>query len=170
MLQSSTKLMAMADGPPFLTDVEDRAWRGMLALWHLGLPEVERALRPWGLLHVEYGLMAVLNMQPDRTLRLGRLASLAGMSPSRLTHRLRRLVERGLIERIEAVDDGRGVLARLTPAGDELVAEASPAHFAQVRSMIFDRLDEAQVEVLAEAMQVIATGLTDDDWWLAVRD
>lgn len=69
-----------------------------------------------------------------------------------------------------AVDDGRGVLARLTAAGDELVAEASPAHFTQVRSMIFDRLDEAQVEVLAEAMQVIATGLTDDDWWLAVRD
>lgn len=156
--------------PPFLTEMEDRVWRALLALWHLGFPEVERALKPWGLLHVEYGLMAVLNMQADRTLRLGRLAALAGMSPSRLTHRVRRLVDRGLIERIEVADDGRGVLARLTQAGAELVAEASPAHFAQVRAMIFDRLDDDQVKALAGALQAIASGLSDDDWWLANDD
>ena len=155
----------MADGPPFLSDTEDRAWRAVLALWHLGFPEIERGLKPWNLLHIEYGLLAVLNMQSDRTLQLGRLAALAGMSPSRLTHRLRRLVERGLVERLASDEDGRIAYSRLTPAGAELVAEVSPAHFAQVRSMIFDRLTEAQVAALADAMQAIAAGLTDEEWW-----
>ena len=155
----------MPDDPPFLSDTEDRAWRGILALWHLGLPDIERGLKGRNLLHIEYGLLAVLNMQPDRTLQLGRLAALAGMSPSRLTHRLRRLIERRLVERFASDQDGRIAYARLTPAGAELVAEVSPDHFAQVRSMIFDRLTQAQVVVLADAMQAIAAGLTDEEWW-----
>ncbi len=160
----------MVDGPPFLTDTEDRAWRGILALWHLGFPEIERVLKPWGLLHIEYGILAVLNMQPDRTLRLGRLAALASMSPSRLTYRLRRLVERGLVERSDSDEDGRVAFARLTGKGANLVAEVSPVHFAHVRSMIFGRLDETQVEALADAMQAVTAGLTDEDWWLTAAD
>ena len=160
----------MVDGPPFLTDTEDRAWRGILALWHLGFPEIERVLKPWGLLHIEYGILAVLNMQSERTLRLGRLAALAGMSPSRLTYRLRRLIERGLVERIESDEDGRVALAQLTAKGANLVAAVSPAHFAQIRSMIFDRLDQTQVEALAGAMQTIAAGLTREEWWLVAAD
>ena len=160
----------MVDGPPFLTHTEDRAWRGILALWHLGFPQIERLLKQWDLLHVEYGILAVLNMQPDRTLRLGRLAALAGMSPSRLTYRLRRLIERGLVERSDSDEDGRVALAHLTAKGANLVTAVSPAHFMQVRSMIFDRLDETQVEALANAMQTVAAGLTDEEWWLIAAD
>lgn len=160
----------MVDGPPFLTNTEDRAWRGILALWQLGFPEIERELKPWGLLHIEYGILSVLNMQPDRTLRLGRLAALAGMSPSRLTHRLSRLIERGLVERTDSDEDGRVALARLTPEGASLVAEVSPTHFAHVRSMIFDRLDAIQTEALADAMGAVAAGLTDEEWWLVGSD
>lgn len=160
----------MVDGPPFLSDTEDRAWRGILALWHLGFPQIERELKEWGLLHIEYGILAVLNMQPDRTLQLGRLAALAGMSPSRLTHRLRQLIDRGLVERSDSDEDGRVAFARLTAAGADLVAAVSPVHFAQVRAMIFDRLDETQVDALADAMGAVAAGLTDEEWWLAPTD
>jgi hypothetical protein len=48
--------------------------------------------RAHGLVHVEYGLLAGLSEQPDG-LRLCDLARVMNVSPSRLSHRMRKLAD-----------------------------------------------------------------------------
>ena len=82
----------------WLDETEQQAWQALVVVFLRAFPEIERTLKEEGLLSVQYGVYVALSDAPDRTLRLGRLADHANMSQSRLTHRLRDLVERGDIE------------------------------------------------------------------------
>jgi DNA-binding MarR family transcriptional regulator len=54
----------------------------------------------------------------------------------------------GLVRRENCESDGRGVLAVLTDAGRERLAEVAPTHVAGVRAYLVDLLDEADVAAL----------------------
>ena len=75
--------------PEPLSDVEAAAWRAMVVFWRQGFPQLERTFRRAGLNHLEYGFLAVLSEQADGAMPAGELAALAGISSSRLSHRLR---------------------------------------------------------------------------------
>jgi len=87
------------------------------------------------------------------------LADLAGISSSRLSHRLRVMEERGDIERRSAGTDARMVEVRVTRTGRRKVAAAIEDHRSDIRQLMFEPLDEAQTEALADAL--IASRLTD---------
>jgi DNA-binding MarR family transcriptional regulator len=144
--------------PGALTDVEERAWRGLMALVALGLPELERTFRDHGLVHIEYVLLESLATEPDG-LRLSDLAGCAKSSQSRLTHRMRKLTERGYVEQVPSTCDGRVSIARITPAGLRAVTELRPAYLRGVRSVLFDHLDRDQVAALADALETLAARL-----------
>jgi DNA-binding MarR family transcriptional regulator len=146
------------DEPRWLDDTERRAWLSLMALVIVGLPDLERTFRAHGLVQVEYGLLAGLSEQPDG-LRLCDLAGVMNVSPSRLSHRMRKLVERGYVQVRGSDDDGRVSIAVITDAGRRLVEEVAPQHVADVRRLLFDRLDEAQTAALADALSVIAKHL-----------
>jgi DNA-binding MarR family transcriptional regulator len=121
----------------------------------VGFPELERTFRPHGLVHVEYGLLAALSDAGDG-LRLSDLAGQMNMSPSRLSHRMRKLVERGYVEVSADAGDGRVSIARVTDAGRAFAERVAPAHVGDVRRLIFDHLDEAQTAALADALEAVA--------------
>jgi DNA-binding MarR family transcriptional regulator len=146
------------DEPRWLDDTERRAWLSLMALVVVGLPDLERTFRAHGLVQVEYGLLAGLSEQPDG-LRLCDLAGVMNVSPSRLSHRMRKLVERGYVQVRGSDDDGRVSIAVITDAGRRLVEEVAPQHVADVRRLLFDRLDEAQTAALADALSVVAEHL-----------
>ena len=98
----------------------------------------------------EYQVMAMLSMEPDRTLRMSRLAALAGGSLTRLSRVVDRLDRRGWVCRQPDPTDGRSTLAVLTDAGWEKVVETAPGHVAEVRRLIFDHLTRSQVRQLNE--------------------
>lgn len=144
-----------------LNDVETQAWRAFLVLWRLGLPEFDRTLRTEGLIHLEYGILAVLREAPDQTMPAGEIAALAGVSSSRLSHRLRVMESRGDVTRCTSPLDGRGVLVTLTEKGDAKVARLADRHTADIRRVMFDPLTAQQTAALADALMTIARRLSD---------
>lgn len=87
--------------------------------------------RDAGLTHFEYFLIAMLSEAPDRTLQMTGLAQRTNATLSRLSHVVRRLVERGLVERSVDPDDRRATKARLTDTGWSLIREAARARHAR---------------------------------------
>lgn len=146
------------DEPRWLDETEHRAWLSLIAVFLIGMPELDRTFRRYGLVHVEYGLLAALSANPAG-LRLSDLAIGGNMSPSRLTHRMRKLVNRGFVEVQGCAEDGRVSIARITERGRAFVAEAAPEHVRDVRRILFDHLRPDQVAALADALGSVAAAL-----------
>jgi DNA-binding MarR family transcriptional regulator len=145
-------------GPQWLDDIEQQAWRGLLVLTYIGLPELERTFRAHGLVQVEYGLLVELSEQPEG-LRLCDLAERMNVSQSRLSHRMNKLLDRGVVEVRPSDEDGRVSIARITTKGIELMERIAPDHVSDVRRLIFDHLEPAQVTALADALGAVAEAL-----------
>lgn len=155
--------------PNWLNDNEAEAWRAFLAVVSRVFPEIERTLRDHDLLGVHYTVLVALSEAPDRTLRLSQLADAANCSLSRLSHRIRTLVDGGAVEIAADPDDGRAKNATLTDAGLARLERAAPEHVADVRRLVFDRLSPAQTTALADALCTVAEGLYDDPQLLNPR-
>lgn len=151
---------AGTDEPVWLTPCQLETWQAL----HMVMTGLPGALGGQlqcdsGLSFLEYYVLAGLSEQPDRTIRMSRLAALAGSELSRLSHLMRRLEKRGFVRREPDPTDGRYTNAILTPAGHDLVVAAAPAHVAQVRRLVFDALDGTEQEALCAALRKIADRL-----------
>lgn len=151
--------MTEATEPRWLDDTQKEAWRGLRAVMFRAFPEMERTLKAHDLLAVHFHIFAVLSEAPDQTLRLSELADGANLSQSRLTHRLRVLVERGEITISEDPDDRRAKNATLTEAGRRRLEQIAPLHVEDVQRLIFDPLTPDQTRALADATGAIADHL-----------
>src|SRR5690349_18794233 len=119
---------------PWLDDAQLAAWVKLVAVVEL-LPGVldTQLRRDAGLTHFEYFVLAMLSEAPERTLRMTSLAQRTNATLPRLSHVVRRLEERGLVERFPCPQDGRATNARLTAAGWDSVVAAAPGHVDAVR-------------------------------------
>lgn len=73
----------------------------------------------------EWNVLQALAREPDGApLTPSRLAEAAGIAPSSMTHRLDRMVQRGLVTRDPDPDNRTRVLVRLAGQGRKLFAEA----------------------------------------------
>jgi len=66
-------------------------------------------------------------------LRARELGIEIGWDHSHLSHHLTRMEKRGLIAREECVEDGRGLMVRVTDAGRTTIEAAAPAHAENVQ-------------------------------------
>ena len=134
----------------WLDDDERAAWVRLAAVLEL-LPGVldSQLRRDAQLTHFEYFVLAMLSEAPDRTLRMTHLAGQTNATLPRLSHVVKRLEERGLVERCPCPEDARATNARLTPAGWDKVRETAPGHVATVRASVIDALTPEQVDQLA---------------------
>jgi len=101
----------------------------------------------------DYEIIMRLAEQPERQMRMSELASDVAHSKSRVSHQIRRLESKELVQRTECPSDGRGVFAALTDKGAALLEEAAPTHVAGVREHIVDLLDEHEQQVLANVFE-----------------
>ncbi len=144
----------------WLDEEEQRTWRAYLAMSELLYATLDRQLqREAGMTHGTYVVLAMLSEAPDRSLRMTDLARLANSTPSRLSHAMARLEERGWVTRCRASEDGRGTVATLTDAGWEVLVATAPGHVAAVRAALFDRLTPEQTRALGEALTTVLDGL-----------
>ncbi|MPZ60474.1 MAG: MarR family transcriptional regulator [Propionibacteriales bacterium] len=134
---------------PWLDEEQLAAWVRLVAIVEL-LPGVldSQLRRDAGLTHFEYYALAMLSEAPQRTLRMTSLGMQTNASLPRLSHVVRRLEERGLVERFPCPDDARATNARLTEAGWAKVREAAPGHVSTVRQNVVDALTASQVAQL----------------------
>ena len=131
----------------WLDERERKAWHGLIAATVLLDSALDRQLqRDQQLSHAHYMIMAMLSEAPSRTLHMSRLATLTHSSQSRLSHAVARLEEDGRVVRSRCPPNRRAVHATLTDSGLELIRRAAPGHVEEVRQLLFDRLDDAQVD------------------------
>lgn len=163
MLEATTSTLIGMAGPRWLDETQEQAWRGFIVLVNRGLPRLERTLKEHDLLVVHYSILVALSEAPEGSLRLSELADAANLSQSRLTHRLRRLVERGEVAIDPDAEDGRGKNARITDVGRRRLDAVAPLHVEDVQRLVFDHLDATETECLARAMSKVALALCDHD-------
>ena len=118
--------------------------------------------RDSGLLNFEYYVLAMLSEAPKRTLRMTALAAQTNATLPRLSHVVRRLEDRGLVERFPCPDNHRATNARLTAQGWAAIRAAAPGHVANVRAHVIDALTPEQIEQLTEIAGAILGRLDPD--------
>lgn len=139
------------------------AWKRLVAVVEL-LPGVldTQLRRDSGLTHFEYFVLAMLSEAPERTLRMTNLAQRTNATLTRLSHVVRRLEDRSLVERFPCPEDGRATNARLTDAGWDAVVAAAPGHVDTVRAEVIDALTPEQVRQLSQITESVLRRLDPD--------
>ena len=140
----------------WLTDDELTAWIRLVGVVEL-LPGVldTQLRRDAELSHFEYYVLAMLSESPQRTLRMTALAGRTNATLPRLSHVVRRLEERGLVERSACPQDARATNAHLTEVGWRKLRDTAPGHVATVRQHVIDALTPEQVGQLGEIAEAI---------------
>jgi DNA-binding MarR family transcriptional regulator len=92
----------------------------------------------------EYDVLFTLSRCPSGWLRLNELNDHVLLSQSSLSRLVDRLEKRGLVERMPAPDDGRGVLLRLTEAGRDLQKQIGREHVRDISELITPALTPAE--------------------------
>jgi DNA-binding MarR family transcriptional regulator len=142
-----------------LSATEEAFWRALMRIV-LSLPRRldSDLVKTVGITANEYTTLMCLSEAPRRELRMADLANAAALSASRMTRLVDDLQSRGLVTKRTSTEDGRGNIAKLTPAGLAKLKTAWPAHLASVRR-VFDRIDPATVTTATQALSEIAVHL-----------
>ena len=147
----------------WLDETEREAWLRLVAVVELLPGVLDAQLRTEaGMTHFEYLVLAMLSEAPERTLRMTGLAQRTNATLPRLSHVVRRLADRGLVERFPCPEDGRATNARLTGAGWEQVVAAAPGHVDTVRRHVLDPLSREQLAQLKEIGDALLARLDPD--------
>jgi DNA-binding MarR family transcriptional regulator len=90
--------------------------------------------------------------------RMSRLARALYLDPSTVTRSVDRLVEYGLVARVPAADDGRGVQVRATSSGRALCETVAKRRRLVMRN-ILSEVPRAECEELAQALERLVGGV-----------
>ena len=153
----------------WLTEDEQASWLALAGVMlRLNTALDQQLQRDSGLTHFEYLCLAMLSAEPEWTTSMSALARTVNASPSRLSHVVRKLEDRGWVARSPAPHSRRVTVVRLTQEGFEVLADAAPGHVRTVASLVFDGLGDDDVEQLRRLMchvleRLAASGLEEPE-------
>lgn len=137
------------DEDRWLSDEQQQAWRKLIAVTTLLPAALECQLqRDADLTLFAYWVLAMLSEAQDGSMPMSELAARSISSPSRLSHVVAKLEQRGWVRRQQSPVDARVNVAVLTDAGLAKLAASAPPHVDTVRSLIYDVLTPSQVRQL----------------------
>jgi len=146
---------------PWLSPRELAAWRSYLDSTRYLLNTLEAQLQAdAGMPLAYYEILVNLSEAPDRTLRMGALATAVRSSTSRLSHAISRMEDCGWVRREAHPTDRRATFAVLTDDGLAALERAAPGHVRAVREHVLERLTAEQLDQLGAISRTIlpATG------------
>ncbi len=139
----------------WLTPDQQRVWR----LYLLGSARIDQYLdedlRTFGIDLAEYEILVCLSESENWQLRMSDLADQVHQSRSRLSHAITRLGKNGLVTRRRSKADRRGVYARLTDKGFNLLKQAAPHHVEAVRRILVDAVTPEDYQSLGRLMECV---------------
>jgi len=144
----------------WLDERETGVWRGFLEASQQLVTSMDRQLaRESQLSGAEYAVLVPLSEHADGVVRARDLGTSLGWDRSRLSHLLKRMEARGLLERKNCSSDARGLDVEITPDGRNAIVQAAPGHLEFVRTHFFDRLTRDEQDALASASRKIMATL-----------
>jgi DNA-binding MarR family transcriptional regulator len=136
-----------------MTEEDWRLWRAFSSMNRTLAREIDRQLQhDAGISNADYSVLITLFEATERRVRTGQLAELLGWEKSRVSHQIARMEARGLVERTECRDDGRGTWVALTADGRRATLGATRAHGAKLREVFFDVLADDEKTALRSAV------------------
>jgi DNA-binding MarR family transcriptional regulator len=151
------------DDSPWLDDRQQRLWRGWVALSSQLPAALHRQLQAdSGLSLQDFEVLVHLTDAPDGRVRVTDLAHCAGWERSRLSHHVKRMEGRGLVQREECGDDGRGAFVTVTSAGRSAIERAAPGHATAVRNLVFESLADEEIDTVTRFVESALTRLERD--------
>src|SRR4051794_34218843 len=107
--------VAVTSDAPWLSAQEEHMWRRWLKLNAELSATLQRELQDdAGLSMPDFDVLVHLTDSPEGRIRVTDLARLLHWERSRLSHHVTRMQRRGLVERTECVEDGRGAFIAIT--------------------------------------------------------
>ena len=140
----------------WLSDHEQRAWRGLMTM-HADLFQfMERQLRVRnGLSMADYEVLALLSEALPGRFRAFEIGTMLRWEKSRLSQHLTRMEGRGLVRRERCPTDQRGNFVVLTPRGHEAIDAAAGPHVADARALLLDHVSPAQLDAICELADLV---------------
>lgn len=138
----------------WLNDEEQALWRhtkGFQQLLDLALER--QLLRDAGLSTADYAVLVTLSESEGHALRARDIGVDLGWDRSRISHQVRRMENRGLVQKTACETDGRGTVVQLTQAGMDAIEASAPQHVEQVRRIFIDLLSEEEVSMLNDIFE-----------------
>ncbi len=89
----------------------------LMRVQQLVIGRLDSMLRPHGLTFARYEALVLLTFSSRGSLPLGKMGERLQVHPTSITSIMRRLESAGLVNRLPHPDDGRAVLAEITPKG-----------------------------------------------------
>jgi DNA-binding MarR family transcriptional regulator len=108
-------------------------------------------------------LLFLAVFSPDGQLRMTDLIAHTPLSQSRVSRLVAELEQRGLVRRLLAEQDRRGVLVSITDQGVETFRAAQDTHLAGLEQRLFSRLSEREIAQLAAITSKLLAGDDGDD-------
>ena len=143
----------------WLTEEQQRIWRDYLTMVSRLQTAMHRQLQQdCDLSLADYDVLVALSERGPQ--RINELGEVLAWEQSRLSHQLRRMRGRGLVERHGSGDDRRGATVELTDSGRAELDAAAPGHVELVRSAVFDGLTPAQLRALGSVVESVLARLT----------
>jgi len=142
----------------WLTEEQQQIWRGYLAMTNGLQTAMHRQLQQdCELSLADYDVLVALSERGPQ--RINELGEALGWEQSRLSHQLRRMRGRGLVDRHGSGVDRRGATVELTSAGRAALEAAAPGHAELVRSVVFDGMSAAQLRSLSSWIGLVTSRL-----------
>jgi DNA-binding MarR family transcriptional regulator len=143
-----------------ISENEFRAYAALIASSTLLQRAVERNLREQAdLSHVQFEILMNLSIAGDVGIRMAQLADALIVSRSGLSYQVAQLESRGWITRVRSAEDERGIIARITSAGERMRRQVLAGHVDVVRSDFLDLVEPAELATLTAALERVADAL-----------
>jgi len=102
-----------------------RAVTSLMRVHQLVLGQLDELLRPLGLTFARYEVLVLLSFSRRGALPLGKIGERLQVHATSVTPLVNRLEAAGLLERSRHPEDGRAVLASITPEGRSVMQQAT---------------------------------------------
>jgi DNA-binding MarR family transcriptional regulator len=173
---SSHTVSSMAESEPFDPIAEaHRQWSArwpahadhmsaitsVMRVQQLLLSRVEDTLKPYGLTFAAFEALRLLAFTRQGTLPMGKLGERLMVHPASVTNAIKRLEDRGLVQRQLSPDDRRVVLATITDEGRALARNATTA--LNEASFGLASLTRAQAAGITSMLRAIRVAVGDID-------
>jgi DNA-binding MarR family transcriptional regulator len=145
-----------------LTREQQRAWLAYMRVQLRLTYEMNRELQADSNLSLpDYDVLNALRYARGGRMQITALAAQIGWERSRVSHHVRRLQNRGLVESRQAPADRRASEITITDQGWDEITHASSGHIDLVRRLFFDGLPDELLEPLTVGLERVYDNILD---------
>jgi DNA-binding MarR family transcriptional regulator len=134
----------------------------VMRVQQLLLARIEATLQPYGLTFAAYEALRLLAFTRRGSLPMGKMGERLMVHPASVTNAIRRLEQRGLVERHASAADRRVVLATITDGGRAVAREATSAlNQANFGIQALSRDETAQLTAMLRHVRQVVGDISD---------